>query len=184
MMAKRECRVACAERQRGAVLLMGLIMVLLMTIVGLAAIRGSGLQEIMAGNMRDRNVAFQASEAGLGAAEEYVETATLEEADFDGSTPGLVMDLGASGKVRIEAWTADDWAAAREVGFDLEGVTEQPRYVVEKVDVSEYDLKRMLSMSARDSIPINVNFYRVSSRGVGATGNSDAVVQSNYVKLN
>ena len=36
--------VTMASKQRGAVLIVGLIMVLLMTIVGLAAIRSTGLQ--------------------------------------------------------------------------------------------------------------------------------------------
>lgn len=179
-------KVISIEKQGGAVLIVGLIMVLLMTIVGLAAIRGSGLQEIMAGNVRDRNVAFQAAEGGLSAAEEYAEdTINLNELPFDGSVPGLIEDSTAEGKVRLAYWTPDDWtASAVEVDFELSGVSEQPRYVLERANVDDYDLKQMLGMSATSSMPINVEFYRITSRGVDGTGNSDAVVQSNYIKLN
>ena len=56
-------------RQQGAVLIIGLIMMLLLTVIGLASVRGTDLQERMAGNMRDRNLAFQSAEAGLRAGE-------------------------------------------------------------------------------------------------------------------
>ena len=61
-----------APKQRGAVLIVALIMLLLLTIIGLSSMRDTSLQENMAGNMRDSNLALQASEAALRQGEEEV----------------------------------------------------------------------------------------------------------------
>ncbi|WP_345890269.1 PilX N-terminal domain-containing pilus assembly protein [Pseudomonas sp. PDNC002] len=57
------------QSQGGAVLLVSLVMLLLLTIVGLAGLRMAQLEERMAGNLRDRQVAFQGAEAALRAGE-------------------------------------------------------------------------------------------------------------------
>jgi len=58
-----------SRAQRGAVLLVTLVMLLLLTLIGLASMRLASLEERMAGNLRDRQVAFQAAEAALRAGE-------------------------------------------------------------------------------------------------------------------
>ena len=60
------------KRERGAVLIVALIMLLLLTIIGLSSMRGTALQENMASNMRDSNLSLQASEAALRKGEEVV----------------------------------------------------------------------------------------------------------------
>lgn len=60
------------QKQQGAVLIVALIMLLLLTIIGLSSMRGTVLQENMAGNMRDSNLALQASEAALRKGEQVV----------------------------------------------------------------------------------------------------------------
>lgn len=60
------------QRQEGAVLIVALIMLLLLTIIGLSSMRGTSLQESMAGNMRDGSLALQASEAALRKGEDTV----------------------------------------------------------------------------------------------------------------
>mgnify|MGYP003590635762 CR=1 FL=1 len=57
------------RQQRGATLIYALLILLLLTLMGLSSIQGVTLQERMASNMYDRDLAFQASEAALRAAE-------------------------------------------------------------------------------------------------------------------
>ncbi|OEO27023.1 hypothetical protein AX279_01700 [Pseudomonas sp. J237] len=52
-------------RQRGAVLIVALIMLLILTVIAVSSMQGTSLQETMAGSARDKNLAFQASEAAL-----------------------------------------------------------------------------------------------------------------------
>jgi Tfp pilus assembly protein PilX len=56
-----------SRHQRGAALIVGLIMLLLLTLIGVAGMRDTLLQEKMAGNMRDREIALQAAESALRA---------------------------------------------------------------------------------------------------------------------
>lgn len=56
-------------RQRGMVLLVALILLLLATLLGVSGMRGILLQEKMSANSYDRTLAYQSSEAALRAAE-------------------------------------------------------------------------------------------------------------------
>lgn len=67
------------NHQRGATLIIALIMLLLLTIIGLSSMRGTSLQESMAGNMRDGNLAFQAAEAALRQGEGVMDGKNLDE---------------------------------------------------------------------------------------------------------
>jgi type IV pilus assembly protein PilX len=60
------------SRQRGVVLIISLIFLVLLTIIGVTAMQTTLLQERMAGNMRDLNLAFQATEASLRAGETWL----------------------------------------------------------------------------------------------------------------
>lgn len=57
--------VAPAAQQRGVALVIVLILLLVMTLLGLASMRGTLLEERMSGNLYDRSLAFQAAEAAL-----------------------------------------------------------------------------------------------------------------------
>ncbi len=54
-----------AANQSGAALVMSLVILLVLTIIGVAAMRTSALEERMAGNIQEATHAFQAAESGL-----------------------------------------------------------------------------------------------------------------------
>jgi type IV pilus assembly protein PilX len=66
-----------SRRQRGAALAVALILLILVTLIGLAAIRGVTVQQRMTANFYDREVGFQAAEAGLRAGEDAVAGGTV-----------------------------------------------------------------------------------------------------------
>jgi type IV pilus assembly protein PilX len=70
-------RVALPRRQQGVALVVALVLLLVVTIIGLASMRGTSLQERMSANMYDRSLAFQRSEAALRAAEEAISDEAL-----------------------------------------------------------------------------------------------------------
>lgn len=72
MMAKLPEKTLTRQRERGSALAVALIFLLLMTLLGVSAMRGSNMQERMAGNLRDRNLAFQAAEAALRSGETWL----------------------------------------------------------------------------------------------------------------
>jgi type IV pilus assembly protein PilX len=61
-------------QQKGAVLIVGLILLMVITLLALAGIQGVSLQERMSGNAYDRNLAFQAAESAL----RYVENQLMK----------------------------------------------------------------------------------------------------------
>lgn len=64
------------QRTRGAALVVSLILLVIITIMGVASIRGVTMQERMSSNMYDRSLAFQADEAGLRAIEPNIRNST------------------------------------------------------------------------------------------------------------
>ena len=78
------------SKQQGAVLFVGLMMLLVMSLIAITSMQSTNLEERMAGNTRDSMVAFQAAEAGLQAGEALLESGTLTLAMFDtDGTDGL-----------------------------------------------------------------------------------------------
>ena len=55
-------------RERGAALVIALVMLLILTILGIAAMNTSSLEEKMAGNTQEQTHAFQAAESGINSA--------------------------------------------------------------------------------------------------------------------
>ncbi len=74
------------SEQRGATLVVALIILLLMTIIGTVAMQATTLEERMAGNTRDMNLAFQASEAALRTGEAWL-TSTANLITAESSSP-------------------------------------------------------------------------------------------------
>lgn len=65
MMPKLPQSIIC--QQNGAVLIVSLVMLLLMTILGLTAMSGATMEQKMAGNSQDLNITLQASESATRA---------------------------------------------------------------------------------------------------------------------
>ena len=59
-------------RQSGMALIVGLLLLVVVTLIGLAGIRGTLTQHIMASNFYDRELAFQSAEAALRVGEQDV----------------------------------------------------------------------------------------------------------------
>ena len=63
-------RLPPARAQRGAALVTVLVLLLMMTLLGLASVRGTIMEERGAASIYDRSLSFQSAEAGLRAGEQ------------------------------------------------------------------------------------------------------------------
>ncbi len=77
-----------AQRTSGSALIISLIFLLVLTLLGLAAMRDTGLQERMAGNFDQRQQAFQLAELALRTAERDYSQALRQ-----GSAPPLTFNV-------------------------------------------------------------------------------------------
>ena len=64
--SQRRSKLPLLKKQHGAVLLISLIMLLVLTVIGLAAVQRSNMQERMAANTHINNIAFNAAESAIG----------------------------------------------------------------------------------------------------------------------
>ena len=108
--------------QRGVALVVVLLLLLVITILGLASLRGTLLQERMSANTADRGRVFQVAEGALREAEQFASTRTG------------VPAAGCAGGVCGESTTGvPPWSAA---GFWASGVTRAATAVVAGVTSS------------------------------------------------
>lgn len=173
------CGAPC--RQQGVALVVALIFLLMMTLIGVTAMQTTGQQERMAGNARQRNLAFQGAEACLRWGEtgwgsgKGLEAATLPS--FDNSTPGLRQPVPASdiGTLEIGAFWMDtyNWASASQQCPTRAELSEQARYVIE-------ELPRASSHGSSVKFgPLpDAGFYRVTARSLGGTTDAVVILQS------
>ena len=172
------------RREDGAVLVVGLVMVLLISIIGISAIRSSNLQEAMAGNMRERNLAFQASESALRVGEASVSDQVSRPLITNNN--GLYGDTYVTPTTSILTFTADNWIDAAKVKvtvLNLNYVSRQPTYVIEQLD-PDIGVGAAMEGSAVDIEGTqntgDITPYRVTARGFGATESAIKTLQTTY----
>lgn len=131
------CSALETNRQQGAALIVSLILLLVMTLIGVASMRGTTLEERMAGNMRDRSIAFEAGEAGLRESESGnnspLETLSYPiQLDRDGAAAndGLYHYNAEPLDDENDPDSINDW---RSTALSLSNVHQQPGYVIEQV---------------------------------------------------
>jgi len=187
MRAKMVMKQGSINSQKGALLIVGLVMVLLLSIIALSAIRGSGLQEMMAGNMYERNLAFQAAESALRDCENVnlASAVPLPPADcVDGK--GLCGDLDATPQNSVIS-NDDYWrkkARAISAVANIPGVYVQPTCLIEALPITDPEALadamgagRDLKSRQKTGLPMP---YRVTAQGVGGAKTASVVTQSTY----
>lgn len=174
------------QRQRGVVLIVSLILLMVLTLIGVTAMQTSTLEERMAGNAWDKQRAFQAAEAALRAAENRLDTSVREVED---NTDGLIGFGGELVTTTLgdEPWGTDinnpdltGWAEFDQ-GLDDMQLGENPHYIIHllargvaaetTVDVLGNEIERG-------------NVYRVTAIGWGSSPASQVVLQSFYLANN
>jgi type IV pilus assembly protein PilX len=160
-------------RQSGAILVTALLMLLVLTVIGVSVMQITRMQERMAGNTRDLNLAFQGAEAGLRDAEQFLWD---EPVIIPCTTPDCVQprDTLPVMSDQTEAW----WAAnSQEYGEDgdqeIEELDTDPQFVSE-------ELAFVGPLVVDD--PGGRMFYQVTARSTGASGDTNLVLQSTYAK--
>lgn len=182
-------------RESGAVLVVSLIMLLLVTVLGLSTIGTTTMQEKMAANTRDKDLAFQAAELALKVAEKALEEEGLTALDF---TPECSNGLCAPHlmSASFSRWEdpnlcssgEDIWSCnkSRAVGdadvVDLNIHSQPPRYFIEIL--ADLDTADRLNVgNIGDSVHSEeVTVYRITAIGYGGSATSQTVLQSTYAK--
>jgi len=170
-----------SNRQRGAALITTLIILLVLTVLGVSAMGTSSLEELMAGNMRDQNLSFQAAEAALRDGERDIAGwgGMPPTATSDGTNKGLYT-LDTFDSFEMTAYSTSVWNNATIYGTNtgvavssLGIVQTLPIYIIEEQDFIAKDAS-FKSQVQKDG----AFYYRVTTRGVGSSANAVSIIQS------
>jgi type IV pilus assembly protein PilX len=179
-----------SNRQRGAVLVVSLLLLLVMTVLALGTSQATRMQERMAGNSRDHSLALQAAEAGLRAGERLVDDPAKTTAPFVCSSGHceiyelgtLTWDLNLSYADQAFAikdwWTTNAWdyAASQQIGgTDLAHA--DPQYYIEEME----EVTDSLTIPPSGPPPSRI-YYRITSRAEGGTPTAQVVLQSTFAR--
>lgn len=187
-----------ATRQRGTVLVIGLILLLVVTLLGVSAMQTTVLQERMAGNLRQSNLALQSAEAALQAALAYLGSLGNAPLPLSGAqataTTGndhvwRACRIGGDDCGRLEAlldaWQSDWAGSANNRGTpytalptgagELPGA-HQPHVYIESRYIPPADV-------AAAAAGKGVHYYTVTAIGFGETDQARAIIQSTITRV-
>lgn len=174
--------------QRGAVLVVGLTLLVVLMILGVVAAQSAIIQQRIAGNFRDISLAFESAEAGTRWASAWLQSlgrTALSRPFPCGADCDNTSRVWEQGVYPSEPSPQDSiWEAARVYGINPSDDTDtlasvplvhdQPGYIMEQQQFLRDDL-------AGDPQK-GVAFYRVTSRGIGMRENSTAIVRAVMAK--
>ena len=165
--------------QHGATLVVVLILLLVMTLLALASMRGTILEERMSANQYDRSLAFQAAEAALREGE------AKAAGRPNPPTGGGCTDDGVCALPEPDAtplWQSSAvWAAAPVVVVEMGELKAQPKYIVELLadDVPPKGSCTTSGDVSDSTCTGTERRYRITARSQEA-GRADVMLQSVY----
>jgi len=173
--------------QRGAVLVVALIFLLVMTMLIMASVRGTVLQERMAGNIYDRSLAFQAAEAALREGERYALASAPKPAATACDTSG---NCGKPDPAAVPVWQDEaNWDKAHSVAdghghvIDIGSLPVPPKFLIELLADNMPEVNLCESTAVNPDAPCYAGpeglRYRITARS-GEAGRAVVILQSVY----
>ena len=197
----RQSNRAGLRKQRGAVLFVALIFLVILTLLGVSNMQVGIMEERMTSAFRDRNnLAFESAELALREAESYLNGVAV--GPFNNSIRGLhpAFENGSnavfwrvrpvsvsnpacpgSGTVTAFNWLqtgAGDRCSAIDlpVAKMLPGTVEAPKYVIEELADVPKPGSSVKAGTALDSTKV----FRITARGVGGQASTVVILQSTF----
>ncbi len=163
--------------QRGVALVVVMVLLLIMTLLGLAALRSTLMEERMTANMVDRSLSFQAAEAALREAEAIA---------IDSATRALVPSSGCSNGICAEPDTTqtDRWltnfAGWRPATTNVGSLATAPQFFIEYMgDAPTWTGCDRVDESNRSPLCMRPR-YRITARSEAA-GRAAVLLQTNLI---
>lgn len=167
------------KSQHGAVLIVSLLLLVVLTLLGVAGMRNTTLEEKMAGNSRDIQLAFNAAEAALRQAESYLQQASLPAfVAYDGTNTGGYYMPDTS------IWKIVDWSDIDDGSGNgmvlsagttaLPGLAAQPAVYIEEMPAVTS------GGSLEAGVALDYGMYRITARAVGGSDTAVAILQATF----
>lgn len=164
-------------RQRGASLIVVLILLLVMTLLGLAVLRNTTLEERMTANLYDRSLSFQAAESALRQGEALADTTAVSSVPSSGCSNGV---CGTPVATNTDRWldTSTTWRDATNDLADDDTPMPDAQYIIEYMgDAPTWPAcDRKVPVDAQCLAP-RFRITAISSED----GRSTVMLQTNYI---
>lgn len=169
-------------KQSGAVLLISLIVLLVLSILAISNMQGSVMQERMAGAQAEGMLALEAAEEGVRFGEQWVRNNVLTVTSFDG-TAGR-YDIREESERAPDPYDESTWADDKVIKADKVGDI-QPIFFVEYLGegFSEDQLgDGMIGGYSHESGSVGVHAFRLVARAEGPSGRARRMIEVFFTK--
>lgn len=177
-----------ATRQRGLALAVVLILLLVMTLLGLASMRGTLLQERMSASLTDRSRSFQAAEAALRQGEVnagFITNSNPAPAGvFDCRTVNCLQLPPELPPTPVPVPPVANWAAAQTPALPVFTNTAPPQFLLELLAINVAPTPEERTQLCPMAVDINApecsarwRVYRITARSQQA-GRAGVMLQS------
>ncbi len=181
------------NHQRGVVLIVSLVMLLIITLVGVASMQSSTMQERMAANSKQKLTSQLAAESALKAAEEYLQTQGLVT-DERLSTVFYPVDghytfrsVSSVLPVKLLNFDVDDpseWTDNNSIEVDdltAGSVAKMPRYVIEFIGSDVVGVNNNAKEIPEAYAQPEPHFFRVTAIGWAQDSKIFTVLESSFM---
>lgn len=177
-----KARISDKNSQQGWVLVIGLVVLVMLTLIAMALMRTTLLEEKMAGASRDINLSFEAAEAGLRGAEAFIES-QADDSAFTATGSGLYAQ-GTSASHLEPAPFGTNWDNdnSRVLSSTPTGVTSAPRYMIKKVGESGGEGSLNIGGYGETDLTQKSVIYRITARGTGGSDSTQTILRSHYAR--
>lgn len=177
---------------RGAALIMSLVILLVLTVLGISAMKSTGQQENIVSNLRDHNLAFYAANSALAYAEGKLSTSASPPGANQSEPYGTIYSANVFVKNNIlssasetlsgTAYNSNVWGTpsspsqyATQYPYKLANVINEPSYIIQLI---QYECPPSTNSRATGKCRFA---YRITARGFGETVNSRVLLQATYI---
>ena len=173
------------KKQKGAVLIIAMMLLLILTVLGVSVMENSVVEERLASNAFDRNIAFQAAEAALREAEEWIQSQAA-------MPPNTVAFAGSGSQIadlNMASWWDgydDNWLDGNEVHIvDIPNEWEVDDTILDHAQPPAYKVEFYNSVC-----PITADVqegdcryvFRITAKGWGERESTQVVLQTMYAR--
>ncbi|SMF01310.1 type IV pilus assembly protein PilX [Alteromonadaceae bacterium Bs31] len=167
------------QQQRGVTLAVTLVLLLVVTVLGVTAIRSAVVEEKMTANLRDKHIAFEAAEAALSDAETWLDV-QMEYPTPTSAGTNSVWSYSSPGSG--DWWNTNSLAWWNTKAISVTGNSMQhavPRYVIEE--------RAFVQKGENLTIGFGENkqgkyYYQVTARGHGGSESTRSHLRTTFIK--
>ena len=182
-MTRNRPNLGTAHRQDGVALIIGLLLLVVMSLLGLSMMGTTNLETMMAGGARESGIAHQAAEAALRDAETKIGLTTSIAVDFDGSTDGQLDE----DTLEPDLFAAATWVNTNSQKYSHDDYPEmpaggQPRYILKHMGTVDFAAPRqqIAQLDEGEHTPLYVDVFRATARGTSRDGSAITLLQSYF----